>query len=135
MNLIEKRAMFDEFFNRFLRVLGGETLLSKKFSAENDEKELESFNLILDRKLSALENNYGLRSFSFRDRNSTTVLHSYILEFHPDEDVYGNPVIVLNDFPPFIKGDKQNPVLNMVLNYEDFEMRDEDLRLLTLCKK
>lgn len=133
MNLVEE--MFERYFNRILRVLGGESLLTLKIQAENDEDKLLVFDKVLERKLSVLENNYGQKSFTFRDIEGVTVLYQYILEFHKEEDVDGTPMIVLNDFPPFIKGDKQNPVLHMELRYSDVDMRDEDHEMLLLCRK
>lgn len=133
MNLVEE--MFERYFDRILRVLGGESLLALKIQAENDEDKLLAFEGVMERKLSVLENNYGQKSFTFRDVEGVTVLYQYILEFHKEEDVDGTPMIVLNDFPPFIKGDKQNPVLHMELRYSDVDVRDEDHEMLLLCRK
>lgn len=133
MNLVEE--MFERYFDRILRVLGGESLLALKIQAENDEDKLLAFEGVMERKLSVLENNYGHKSFTFRDVEGVTVLYQYILEFHKEEDVDGTPMIVLNDFPPFIKGDKQNPVLHMELRYPDVDVRDEDHEMLLLCRK
>lgn len=133
MNLVEE--MFERYFDRILRVLGGESLLALKIQAENDEDKLLAFEGVMERKLSVLENNYGHKSFTFRDVEGVTVLYQYILEFHKEEDVDGTPMIVLNDFPPFIKGDKQNPVLHMELRYSDVDVRDEDHEMLLLCRK
>ena len=133
MNLVEE--MFERYFDRILRVLGGESLLALKIQAENDEDKLLAFDRAMERKLSVLENNYGQKSFTFRDAEGVTVLYQYILEFHKEEDVDGTPMIVLNDFPPFIKGDKQNPVLHMELRYSDVDVRDEDHEMLLLCRK
>lgn len=133
MNLVEE--MFERYFDRILRVLGGESLLALKIQAENDEDKLLVFEGVMERKLSVLENNYGHKSFTFRDAEGVTVLYQYILEFHKEEDVDGTPMIVLNDFPPFIKGDKQNPVLHMELRYSDVDVRDEDHEMLLLCRK
>lgn len=133
MNLVGE--MFERYFDRILRVLGGESLLALKIQAENDEDKLLAFDGVMERKLSVLENNYGQKSFTFRDAEGVTVLYQYILEFHKEEDVDGTPMIVLNDFPPFIKGDKQNPVLHMELRYSDVDVRDEDHEMLLLCRK
>lgn len=133
MNLVEE--MFERYFDRILRVLGGESLLALKIQAEHDEDKLLAFDRVMERKLSVLENNYGQKSFTFRDVEGVTVLYQYILEFHKGEDVDGTPMIVLNDFPPFIKGDKQNPVLHMELRYSDVDVRDEDHEMLLLCRK
>ena len=133
MNLVEE--MFERYFDRILRVLGGESLLALKIQSEHDEDKLLAFDRVMERKLSVLENNYGQKSFTFRDVEGVTVLYQYILEFHKGEDVDGTPMIVLNDFPPFIKGDKQNPVLHMELRYSDVDVRDEDHEMLLLCRK
>lgn len=133
MNLVGE--MFERYFDRILRVLGGESLLALKIQAENDEDKLLAFDGVMERKLSVLEKNYGQKSFTFRDAEGVTVLYQYILEFHKEEDVDGTPMIVLNDFPPFIKGDKQNPVLHMELRYSDVDVRDEDHEMLLLCRK
>ena len=133
MNLVKE--MFERYFDRILRVLGGGSLLALKIQAEHDEDKLLAFDGVMERKLSVLENNYGQKSFTFRDVEGVTVLYQYILEFHKEEDVDGTPMIVLNDFPPFIKGDKQNPVLHMELRYSDVDVRDEDHEMLLLCRK
>ena len=127
--------MFEEYFNRLIRIIGGQALLDLKMAAELGERERITFLSVFERKLQALEGNYGEKSFTFRDVSQRTVLYQYILEFHADEDVDGTPLIVLNDFPPFIKGDKQNPVLHLVLRYEDVDIRDEDYKLLLVCRK
>lgn len=127
--------MFEEYFNRLIRIIGGQVLLDLKAAAELGERERITFLSVLERKLQALEGNYGEKAFTFRDVSQRTVLYQYILEFHIDEDFDGTPLIVLNDFPPFIKGDKQNPVLHLVLRYEDVDIRDEDYKLLLVCRK
>ena len=127
--------MFDGCFERLLRAIGGEALLQMKRDAENDDKEMVKFLDVFERKVSFLESNYGMKSFTFRDNDKRTVLYSYILEFHADEDVDGTPLIELNDFPPFVKGGDKNPVLHLVLRYDDVDIRDEDYELLKLCRK
>lgn len=127
--------MFEEYFNRLIRIIGGQALLDLKVAAELGERERITFLSVLERKLQALEGNYGEKAFTFRDVGQRTILYQYILEFHTDEGVDGTPLIVLNDFPPFIKGDKQNPVLHLVLRYEDVDIRDEDYKLLLVCRK
>lgn len=127
--------MFDKDFERLIFILGGESLLDLKRRAESNEKDMLTFRSVFERKVSIFEKNYGQRSFTFRDERGTTVLYPYILEFHTEEDVDGTPLIVLNDFPPFIRGDKKNPVLNMVLRYKSDEDRDEDYKMLNLCRK
>ena len=127
--------MFDECFERLLRAIGGEAFLQMKRDAEESEEKELKFLDVFERKVSALEGNYGMKSFNFRDNDRRTVLYQYILEFHKEEDVDGTPMIVLNDFPPFIKGDKKNPVLHMELRYSDVDVRDEDHEMLLLCRK
>ena len=127
--------MFEECFERLLKAIGGVALLQMKRDAEEDSEKEFKFLDVFERKVSALEGNYGMKSFNFRDNDRRTVLYQYILEFHADEDVDGTPLLILNDFPPFIKGEKQNPVLHLVLRYEDVDVRDEDYELLKICRK
>lgn len=127
--------MFDQCFERLLKAIGGVPFLQMKRDAEEDSKKEKKFLDVFERKVSALEGNYGMKSFNFRDIDRRTVLYQYILEFHTDEDVDGTPLLILNDFPPFIKGEKQNPVLHLVLRYEDVDVRDEDYELLKICRK
>lgn len=135
MNLVSEMN-FDKCFERLLKAIGGVPLLQMKWDAEEGgEEKMFKFLDVFERKVSALEGNYGMKSFNFRDNDRRTVLYQYILEFHTDEDVDGTPLLILNDFPPFIKGEKQNPVLHLVLRYEDVEIRDEDYELLKICRK
>lgn len=134
MNL-ESEMNFDKCFERLLKAIGGVTLLQMKRNAEEGGENEQKFLDVFERKASALEGNYGMKSFNFRDSDRRTVLYQYILEFHADEDVDGTPLLILNDFPPFIKGEKQNPVLHLVLRYEDVDVRDEDYELLKICRK
>lgn len=127
--------MFEQCFERLLKAIGGVALLQMKRDAEEDSEKEFKFLDVFERKVSALEGNYGMKSFNFRDNDRRTVLYQYILEFHADEDVDGTPLLILNDFPPFIKGEKQNPVLHLVLRYEDVDVRDEDYELLKICRK
>ena len=128
--------MFEQCFERLLTAIGGASFLQMKRDAEEGgEEEMFKFLNVFERKVSALEGNYGMKSFNFRDIERRTVLYSYILEFHADEDVDGTPLLILNDFPPFIKGEKSNPVLHLVLRYEDVDIRDEDYELLKVCRK
>ena len=74
------------------------------------------------------------RLFTFKDITNRTLLKCYILEFRGDELIDGTPVIIINDFPLGLKGDK-NPVLNLELRYRDIEERDNDLSELRLLLK
>lgn len=134
MNL-ESEMNFDKCFERLLKAIGGVALLQMKWDAEEGGENGRKFLDVLERTASALEGNYGMKSFNFRDSDRRTVLYQYILEFHTAEDVDGTPLLILNDFPPFIKGEKQNPVLHLVLRYEDVDVRDEDYELLKICRK
>lgn len=127
--------MFDACFERLLKAIGGEAFLQMKRDAESDDKEMVKFLDIFERKMVFLEGNYGMKSFTFRDNGRRTILYSYIVEFHADEDVDGTPLIELNDFPTFVKSGDKNPVPHLVLRYDDVDIRDEDYELLKLCRK
>ena len=46
--------------------------------------------------------------------------------YKPDYDVDGTPMLVINDFPLGLEGDK-NPVVDLVLRYDTIENRDADI--------
>lgn len=74
------------------------------------------------------------RLFTFKDTTNRSLLKCYILDFRGEENIDGTPVIIINDFPLGLKGDK-NPVLNLELRYDDVEDRDSDLADLRLLLK
>ena len=69
---------------------------------------------------------YRSRTFTFGDVTHQTILKGYILMYKPDYDVDGTPMLVINDFPLGLKGDK-NPVVDLVLRYDTIESRDADI--------
>lgn len=73
-----------------------------------------------------LEKKSNSKLFQFHDRTEQAVIKFYVIQCRADITMEGEPTIVLNDFPLGLKGEK-NPVLNLVLVYDDVEVRDRDL--------
>lgn len=91
-------------------------------NSETEEKFIESFNKFIEK----LEKKFNSKLFEFHDRTQQSVIKFYVIQCRADMTMEGEPTIVLNDFPLGLKGEK-NPVLNLVLVYDDVEVRDKDL--------
>jgi hypothetical protein len=91
-------------------------------NSETEEKFIESFSKFIEK----LEKKFNSKLFEFHDRTQQSVIKFYVIQCRADMTMEGEPTIVLNDFPLGLKGEK-NPVLNLVLVYDDVEVRDKDL--------
>lgn len=92
---------------------------------EGQDKFIESFNKFVEK----LEKKFNSKLFQFHDRTSQSIIKFYVIQCRADITIEGEPTIVLNDFPLGLKGEK-NPVVNLVLVYDDVEIRDKDLEEL-----
>lgn len=97
-------------------------LLIDGSNSETEEKFIESFSKFIEK----LEKKFNSKLFQFHDRTEQAVIKFYVIQCRADITMEGEPTIVLNDFPLGLKGEK-NPVLNLVLVYDDVEVRDRDL--------
>lgn len=97
-------------------------LLIDGVNSETEEKFIESFSKFIEK----LEKKFNSKLFEFHDRTQQSVIKFYVIQCRADITMEGEPAIVLNDFPLGLKGEK-NPVLNLVLVYDDVEVRDKDL--------
>lgn len=97
-------------------------LLTDVGNRETEEKFIESFSKFIEK----LEKKFNSKLFQFHDRTEQAVIKFYVIQCRADITMEGEPTIVLNDFPLGLKGEK-NPVLNLVLVYDDVEVRDRDL--------
>lgn len=97
-------------------------LLIDRGNSETEEKFIESFSKFIER----LEKKFNSKLFEFHDRTQQSVIKFYVIQCRADMTMEGEPTIVLNDFPLGLKGEK-NPALNLVLVYDDVEVRDKDL--------
>lgn len=97
-------------------------LLTDGGTRETEEKFIESFSKFIEK----LEKKFNSKLFQFHDRTEQAVIKFYVIQCRADITMEGEPTIVLNDFPLGLKGEK-NPVLNLVLVYDEVEVRDRDL--------
>ena len=97
-------------------------LLTDGGNSGTEEKFIESFSKFIEK----LEKKFNSKLFQFHDRTQQSVIKFYVIQCRADITMEGEPTIVLNDFPLGLKGEK-NPVLNLVLVYDDVEVRDRDL--------
>ena len=126
--------MKERLLNLFLEIcqilcfkdLYDKTETNKLISEGDMVKFLEKIKEFFDRKRERL--------FTFKDTTHRSLLKCYILDFRGGELIDGTPVIIINDFPLGLKGEK-NPVLNLELRYDDVEDRDSDLADLRLLLK
>lgn len=110
---------------RLCLLFGAKRLADLLTDGENsgaEEKFIESFSNFVEK----LEKKFDSKLFQFHDRTKQSIVKFYVIQCRADITMEGEPTIVLNDFPLGLKGDK-NPVLNLVLVYDDVEVRDRDL--------
>lgn len=113
-----------EILLRICLLFGAKRLARKLVSDHNeiDDEFIEQFSEFIGK----LEKKFSSRLFQFNDRTQQAIILPYIIQFRGDITFDGEPTIVLNDFPLGLKGDK-NPVINLVLVYDDYEVRNQDL--------
>lgn len=93
--------------------------------AESEDAEME----IVENFAQAIKEKFASKVIQFNDKSRRCMSYSYIIQFRPDMQLDGSPVIILNDFQLGLKGDK-NPVIHEVLIYDDIDKRDEDMEKL-----
>lgn len=71
------------------------------------------------------------RMIEFGDENKFAVMRYYIVSVKSDWDTSSRPIIILNPMPEEVTL-KDNPIKNIILQYESDEVRDRDYSRLRL---
>lgn len=93
----------------------------------NDKEFLDRFSILVGK----IEKGSGQVIF-FKDKKHSSLRKVYIISYYEGITEEGVPFIMINEFPLGLKGDK-NPVVNLQLDYDFIEDRDNDLEILRLA--
>lgn len=117
-------------FRTIIALIGSDYFLSELdyFIKEGDNEKIIELMLTF---VEYLEERKSKRIFDFQDKTSRKLSRSYIITYRGSETIEGEPVIIINDFPIGLKGEK-NPVIDLELIYDDIEVRDKDIEKLNI---
>lgn len=119
---------------RLFTVFGALKMIDYLQNKDEDEQKAVKFLEAFEDFVKNLEDKFRNRVFNFRDRCGTSLLKMYVIQWNRGETLDGTPTIVINDFSLGLKGEK-NPVINLILEYDEIEVRDEDFEKINFMLK